>query len=258
MQHADPLCIGVQRRFSPNCPSCPLGPFELENLIFPVYVAPGMSSGDQVKFQGFGNETVNGKAADIIFIVDQKPHKLFKRSGDDLLLEVANGEESRGFSAVVTGIDDASISIVRPPLFLSGGGAPPPLTLFGKGMPVQSNTTQRGNLIVSFVLSRTTPASLIQEKRIAARPPELRLVSMNKMNSRDDLQYARAFGVLDQSVYFDAPFLDLRGVGFDGVPVDEISLGVGCMNTAALRQGVDYTVSAMESGLRLHLVGNSR
>ena len=70
-----------------------------------INVKPGWKSGTKITFQREGDQAPNKIPADIVFIIRDKPHALFKREGSDLkytakvsLKEV--GTEKKNFIAL--------------------------------------------------------------------------------------------------------------------------------------------------------------
>ena len=49
-----------------------------------INVKPGWKSGTKITFQREGDQAPNKIPADIVFIIRDKPHALFKREGSDL------------------------------------------------------------------------------------------------------------------------------------------------------------------------------
>lgn len=55
-----------------------------EDKYVSISVKPGWKSGTKVTFQKEGDQTKGKIPADIVFIIRDKPHPLFKREGSDL------------------------------------------------------------------------------------------------------------------------------------------------------------------------------
>lgn len=60
-----------------------------EEKVLQIDVKPGWKKGTKVRFAGSGNETAPGKAQDVVFVIDEKPHSKFVRDGDDLVLALS-------------------------------------------------------------------------------------------------------------------------------------------------------------------------
>ncbi|KAH9288655.1 hypothetical protein KI387_032772, partial [Taxus chinensis] len=57
--------------------------FPLEEILT-VEVKPSWKKGTKIKFSEKGNEKPNVLAGDLIFVIDEKPHDVYKRDGNDL------------------------------------------------------------------------------------------------------------------------------------------------------------------------------
>lgn len=55
-----------------------------EDKYVSITIKPGWKSGTKVTFQKEGDQVAGRIAADIVFIIRDKPHPLFKREGSDL------------------------------------------------------------------------------------------------------------------------------------------------------------------------------
>ncbi|AWU77758.1 chaperone DnaJ [Pichia kudriavzevii] len=56
-----------------------------ERKILEVHVTPGMKAGQKVVFEGEGDQGPDIIPGDIVFIIEEKPHDLYERKGDDLI-----------------------------------------------------------------------------------------------------------------------------------------------------------------------------
>jgi DnaJ homolog subfamily B member 4 len=59
-----------------------------EEKVLEIAVQPGWKEGTKIRFPRAGNETVDGSSADLVFVVEDKPHTRFSRSGNDLIVRV--------------------------------------------------------------------------------------------------------------------------------------------------------------------------
>ncbi|KAG0089051.1 hypothetical protein BGZ93_010069, partial [Podila epicladia] len=97
--------------------------------ILTIDIKPGWKAGTKIRFPREGDEFPNGEIQDIVFTIEEKPHPLFTRRGDDLVLELELSllEALTGFSKTEE----------RYP---------------GEGMPISKKPGQKGDLIVKFVV----------------------------------------------------------------------------------------------------------
>ena len=105
-----------------------------------------------------GNEQPNTEPGDVVFVLQQKDHAVFKRKGADLLIQkdVALVEALCGFEFVVKQLDGRSLlvkskpgQIVRPEVSV---GVPYVLCVDGEGMPKTGNPFDKGRLFVLFTI----------------------------------------------------------------------------------------------------------
>ncbi|XVF34446.1 hypothetical protein REPUB_Repub18cG0059600 [Reevesia pubescens] len=57
-----------------------------ESEILTIDVKPGWKKGTKITFPDKGNEQPNLLPADLVFVIDEKPHDFYKRDGNDLLV----------------------------------------------------------------------------------------------------------------------------------------------------------------------------
>ena len=100
----------------------------------PVYVEPGMTTGDEMSYQELGEEMEDTTKGHLYLAVLEDPHPLFTRDGDDLHVtkNISLRQALEGFSFILTHLDGKPLTINRtneitPPSF--------ELTIKGEGMP---------------------------------------------------------------------------------------------------------------------------
>lgn len=60
--------------------------------VLEINVKPGWKTGTKITFEGRGGDSGPGQlAADLVFVIAQKPHPVFVREDNDLVLEVSRG-----------------------------------------------------------------------------------------------------------------------------------------------------------------------
>ncbi|MFQ6642383.1 hypothetical protein Gotur_018786 [Gossypium turneri] len=57
-----------------------------ESKILTIDVKPRWKKGRKITFPDKGNEQPNQLPADLVFVIDEKPHDLYKRDGNDLIV----------------------------------------------------------------------------------------------------------------------------------------------------------------------------
>lgn len=123
-------------------------------------IKKGLKPGSKIKFSGVGDQTEGG-TQDVHFIIEDKPHELYKREGDDLRHEVdiTLKEALTGWSRTVKTIDGKQLNVG------SAGPTPPTYTdrYPGLGMPKPKNPSERGDFIVGVKIG--FPKSLTADQK---------------------------------------------------------------------------------------------
>ena len=130
--------------------------------ILEIDVKPGWKDGTKLTFTGEGDEIGPGSpAGDIVFILQQKPHQVFTREGDDLVINrtVSLKEALCGTHVMVDTLSGRRLKVnvrdvVRP------GYAK---RVNGEGMPSQKNPSIKGNLVIRFNVA--WPHSLTEDQK---------------------------------------------------------------------------------------------
>lgn len=121
-----------------------------------VEVKPGYKEGTKITFEG----KARGEG-DIIFVIKEKPHALFKRDGNDLVITrpiTLDRALSADFSGQLRTLDGRALSFeVREVI-----GPKSEKVVRGEGMPVRK-TGKRGNLRIKFDIQ--FPKSLSPQQR---------------------------------------------------------------------------------------------
>jgi molecular chaperone DnaJ len=84
-----PRCEGTGKIFREPCKACGGDGRRSETETLAVRVPPGVSTGNFIRMAGMGDAGYRGGAAgDLIALIEEKPHPVFRRDGDDLQVEV--------------------------------------------------------------------------------------------------------------------------------------------------------------------------
>ncbi|XP_078176885.1 protein psi1-like [Carex rostrata] len=107
--------------------------------IVTINIKPGWKKGTKITFPEKGNEAPGVIAADIVFIVDEKPHEVFTREGNDLIMtqKISLAEALTGYNAQVTTLDGRHLSIS-----INSDEVVVPK----EGMPIPKEPSKKGNL----------------------------------------------------------------------------------------------------------------
>ncbi len=87
---ACPTCGGEGRIIKERCPSCYGEGIKLGEVTVKVTVPSGVENGNYLTLRGQGNAGPRGGAAgDLIVVLDEIPHELFSRKGNDVIYTLA-------------------------------------------------------------------------------------------------------------------------------------------------------------------------
>lgn len=119
-----------------------------EEKLLTLDIKPGWKAGTKITFPNEGDQAIGKQAADVIFIVKEKPHPIFKREGDNLLYTAEISLKDALCSGVlqIPTIDGRNISVAVTEVIKPGSVKAIP----GEGMPISKSPGERGNLVVTF------------------------------------------------------------------------------------------------------------
>jgi len=84
-----PRCGGSGKEITKPCTTCNGEGIETTNKDIEVSVPKGIDTGQQIRLEGYGNKGSNGgPSGDLYILFDVKPHEIFERHGDDILVKV--------------------------------------------------------------------------------------------------------------------------------------------------------------------------
>ncbi len=184
-----PTCNGTGRIPSRICKRCGgEGRIRTTERI-KVKIPAGVADGQVLRIPGKGNAgTGGGRPGDLYVVVRQKPHKLFTRRGNDLVMQLPVGiaTAALGGTAKVVGIMGEKYTVKIP----AGTQFGDLLRIRGGGLP-DIHTGRRGDLLLQIIvvvperLTREQKAAL--EKLLSTEPPRGAAVTklVNKFGIRD-------------------------------------------------------------------------
>eukprot|EP00742_Colponemidia_sp_Colp-10_P001028 GILJ01001114.1.p1 GENE.GILJ01001114.1~~GILJ01001114.1.p1 ORF type:complete len:201 (-),score=33.68 GILJ01001114.1:267-821(-) len=130
--------------------------------ILTIEVKPGWKKGTKVTFEQEGDEAPGIIPADIIFVLDEKPHTRFKRENNDLIYtaEVTLADALQGTTVSIQQLDGRTLRLPVPEVITPDTVK----TIANEGMPIsKTNGTQKGNMKVKFHIK--FPAHIPDAKR---------------------------------------------------------------------------------------------
>lgn len=120
-----------------------------EDKILAIDVKPGWKSGTKITFNQEGDQSPNSLAADVIFIIKDKPHPHFKRDGSDIRYTAKISLKD----ALTCNSQVRVPTLDGPPVTLAIKDIVKPTTikrLPGRGLPLPKEPHRKGDLIVQF------------------------------------------------------------------------------------------------------------
>ncbi|XP_023029212.2 dnaJ protein homolog 1 [Leptinotarsa decemlineata] len=120
-----------------------------EDKMLEINVKPGWKAGTKVTFPKEGDQGPNKIPADVVFIIRDKPHKLFRREGSDIkyTAKISLREALCGCTVTVPLLEGGSISLDYSREVVTPETAK---RIPGRGLPLPKEPSQRGDLIVNF------------------------------------------------------------------------------------------------------------
>ncbi|CAM8998226.1 unnamed protein product [Rhodiola kirilowii] len=135
--------------------------------ILTIEVKPGWKKGTKITFPEKGNEQPGVIPSDLVFVIDEKPHSVFTRDGNDLVLtkRISLAEALTGYTVNVTTLDGRSLSIPINNVIHPNYEEVVPR----EGMPIPKDPSKKGNLRIKFNIkfpTRLTPEQKTGIKRL--------------------------------------------------------------------------------------------
>lgn len=129
--------------------------------ILTIEIKPGWKKGTKITFPEKGNEQRGIIPSDLIFIIDEKPHLVFKRDGNDLIFtqKISLVEALTGYTVQATTLDGRTLTIpinsIISPTYEE--------VVKGEGMPIPKDPSKKGNLRIKFNIK--FPTKLTSEQK---------------------------------------------------------------------------------------------
>ena len=155
---------GMIQQSQTKCTDCNgsgyIGKLKKERKILEVLVEKGMKNNEKIKFQGEADNLPGHTPGDVIFVIQERKHSVFKRKGNHLIIEksITLSEALTGCSIGITHLDGRKLHIktkendvIKPGMFKR---------IPNEGMPVRGNPFVKGNLILIFSVKFPKPGVL--------------------------------------------------------------------------------------------------
>ncbi|KAI6197165.1 J domain-containing protein [Aphelenchoides besseyi] len=124
----------------------PNGQTRTEDKVLTVTIKPGWKSGTKITFPKEGDQYPGHVAADIAFVIKDKPHPKFKRANIIYVHRISLRDALIGTSLNVPTLDGTTYplridTVIKPKMTR---------TIAGQGLPMHKTPNRRGDLIVEF------------------------------------------------------------------------------------------------------------
>ncbi|KAA8533030.1 hypothetical protein F0562_032853 [Nyssa sinensis] len=135
--------------------------------VLAIDIKPGWKKGTKITFPEKGSQEPGAVPGDLIFVVDEKPHAVFKRDGNDLVIHqrILLLEALTGKTLNLITLDGRNITIPVTEIVRPGHEAVIP----DEGMPISKEPGKKGNLRIKFDVkfpSRLTAEQKSELKRV--------------------------------------------------------------------------------------------
>ncbi|GLT49744.1 hypothetical protein SLA2020_232780 [Shorea laevis] len=126
-----------------------------------IEVKPGWKKGTKITFPEKGNQEPGIIPADLIFVVEEKPHALYRRDGNDLVVnqELTLLEALTGKTLDLTTLDGRNLMIPLTDIVKPGAEVVVP----NEGMPISREPGRKGNLRIKIDVKY--PSRLTSEQK---------------------------------------------------------------------------------------------
>ncbi|XP_011028701.1 PREDICTED: dnaJ homolog subfamily B member 1-like [Populus euphratica] len=133
--------------------------------ILTIEIKPGWKKGTKITFPEKGNQEPGIIPADIVFVVDEKPHATYVRDGNDLVIkqEITLLEALTGKTFDLTTLDGRNIVLPLTDIVKPGVEVVVP----NEGMPISKEPGKKGNLRVKIDVRY--PSRLTSEQKFELR-----------------------------------------------------------------------------------------
>jgi len=147
-------CHGSKETIDPKdrCKTCNGKKVVREKKLLVVEIDKGMMDNQTIRFSGEGDQEPGIEPGDIVFAIDEQPHKDFHRRKMDLIytMKLSLSEALTGFTRIIKTLDDRSLVIETKP----GEIIEPDhcRRILNEGMPRYKSPFEHGQLIIKFLV----------------------------------------------------------------------------------------------------------
>ena len=115
---------------------------------FVVTIVPGWKKGTKITFPKKGDQEPGMTPSDLIFVVHEKPHAVYEREGNDLVVKqsISLLDALTGKTLSLTTLDGRNLTIPVTDIVHPGYV----MVIPDEGMPMSKEPTKKGNLKIKF------------------------------------------------------------------------------------------------------------
>lgn len=175
-------CEGQGEKCAPQdrCTTCQGAKTVQERKILDVHIDKGMEAGQRVAFTGEGDQEPDMEPGDIIFVIDEKEHDVFRRKNNDLYMnmDINLTEALCGFQKTVKTLDGRTLVITQLPGEVIKHGDVKCIN--NEGMPVYRDPFVKGKLVIQFLVAfpkKINPAAAAQLESLLPKREEVMITS---------------------------------------------------------------------------------
>ncbi|XP_051560243.1 dnaJ homolog subfamily B member 1b [Myxocyprinus asiaticus] len=119
-----------------------------EDKILTLEVKKGWKEGTKITFPKEGDETLTNIPADVVFVVKDKPHPVYRRDGSDIIYpaKISLKDALCGCTVNVPALDGRTFTVTSQDIVRPGMKR----RVTGEGLPLPKSPDRRGDLIVEY------------------------------------------------------------------------------------------------------------
>lgn len=116
--------------------------------VLAIHIKPGWKKGTKITFPEKGNHEPGAAPGDLIFVVDEKPHPIFKRDGNDLIInqKISLLDALTGKNLYITTLDGRDLPLTVSDIVKPGQE----IVIENEGMPISQEPGKNGKLRIKF------------------------------------------------------------------------------------------------------------
>ncbi|GER32278.1 potyviral capsid protein interacting protein 1 [Striga asiatica] len=141
--------------------------------VLSIHIKPGWKKGTKITFPEKGNHEPDAAPGDLIFVIDEKPHPVFKRDGNDLIVyqKISLLDALTGKILNIATLDGRDIPLTLSDIVKPGQE----VVIENEGMPISKEPGKNGNLRIKFDVkfpSRLSAEQKLELRRVLGRSAE--------------------------------------------------------------------------------------